>query len=107
MLELEWPLKTFYPVKEASHSRSHVILLLWEETSRIGESTKTGSSLAAASGWGREVDCIMDAGAALCDGKKVGNQREVVVSQHSEYTTSHWIVHFEMVNCMLCELRLN
>lgn len=31
----------------------------------------------------------------------------VMASQLCEYMKSYWIIHFILVNCMLCELHLN
>lgn len=39
--------------------------------------------------------------------KKFWNERAVVVAQQCEYTKGYWIVHFQMINYMLCEFHLN
>lgn len=39
--------------------------------------------------------------------KMFWNLIEVVVAKHCEGTKRHWIVHFKMVNFVLCDFHLN
>ena len=56
----------------------------------------------AARGWGKGrmgSDYLKDMRCPSGVVKTFGNGIEVVVAQHCECTTRHWIIRFEIINC--------
>lgn len=39
--------------------------------------------------------------------KKIYKKKVMMFKHICEYTKNHWIIHFKLVNCMICELYLN
>lgn len=58
-------------------------------------------------GWGGGEGLLMGTGFLLRVMKVFWNEIVVIVAKPCEYTKNQWIIHFKMVNFVLCELHLH
>lgn len=78
--------------------------------SRKGNFMVLESTLVVARGWVEGEmgsNCLMGTGSPLWVMQRFWNETGAVVAQHCECSKCHEIIHFKMVNYMLCEFHLN